>query len=47
VYDTQNGGQSVHSGLHVTDASIIPGPLAVNPTLTIVSMAVRAAASIA
>ncbi len=46
VYDTKNGGQSVHNGLYVTDASIIPGAIAVNPTLTIVSMAARAAASI-
>jgi len=47
VFDTNTGGQSVHQGLYVTDASIVPGPLAVNPTLTIVSMALRAAASIA
>ena len=46
VYDTKSGGQSVHAGLYVTDASIIPGAVAVNPTLTIVSMAARAAASI-
>ncbi len=47
VYDSKSGGQSVHPGLYVTDASIIPGALAVNPTLSIVSMALRAAASIA
>jgi cholesterol oxidase len=47
VFDTKSGGQSVHKGLHVIDASIIPGALAVNPTLSIVSMAVRAAANIA
>ena len=28
-------------GLHVVDASVIPGALAVNPTLTIVAQAVR------
>src|SRR6267142_338141 len=47
VYDTRNGGQSVHTGLYVLDASIVPGAVAVNPTLTIVSMAARATASIA
>jgi len=47
VFDTKSGAQSVHKGLYVIDASIIPGALAVNPTLSIVSMAVRAAASIA
>jgi choline dehydrogenase-like flavoprotein len=46
VYDTTGGGQSVHAGLYVADASIVPGALAVNPTLTIVSMALRVAASI-
>ncbi len=47
VFDTRTGGQSVHQGLYVIDASIIPGALAVNPTLSIVSAAIRASASIA
>jgi choline dehydrogenase-like flavoprotein len=47
VYNTHTDAQSVHEGLYVTDASIIPGALGVNPTLSIVSMALRAAASIA
>ena len=38
VYETKSSGQSVHNGLYVLDASIIPGAVAVNPTLTIVSM---------
>ena len=46
VYDTETGGQSVHQGLYVADGSIVPGPVAVNPTLTIVSLAMRVAAGI-
>lgn len=46
VFDTHSGGQSVHPGLYVVDASIIPGPLAVNPTLTIVALALKIAAGI-
>ena len=46
VYNTKSGGQTVHDGLYVLDASIIPGAVAVNPTLTIVSMVARAVASI-
>ncbi|PYT71280.1 MAG: hypothetical protein DMG39_13510 [Acidobacteria bacterium] len=37
----------MHDGLYVSDASIIPGAVAVNPTLRIVSMAARAVKSIA
>ena len=47
VFDTVAGGQTVHAGLFVADGSIVPGPLAVNPTLTIVSLAMRVAAAIA
>ena len=47
VYNTNSGGQSVHAGLYVADGSLLPGPLAVNPTLSIVSMALRVAAGIA
>ena len=32
-----------HPGLFVADASIIPGPLAVNPSLTIAALAERVA----
>ena len=46
VFDTLTGAQTVHPGLYVADGSIIPGPLAVNPTLTIVSAALRIAAGI-
>jgi cholesterol oxidase len=46
VFNTMAGAQTVHPGLYVADGSIIPGPLAVNPTLTIVSTALRIAASI-
>ena len=47
VFNTKTGGQSVNDGLYVADGSIVPGGLAVNPTLTIVSMALRVAAAIA
>jgi len=46
VFNTMTGAQTVHPGLYVADGSIIPGPLAVNPTLTIVSTALRIAAGI-
>ena len=35
-----------YPGLYVADASVIPGPLCVNPTLTIVSFAQKIAAQI-
>jgi cholesterol oxidase len=46
VFNTAAGAQTVHSGLYVADGSTIPGPLAANPTLTIVSQALRVAAAI-
>src|SRR5262249_17017657 len=46
VFNTAAGAQTVNAGLYVADGSIIRGPLAVNPTLTIVSAALRIAASI-
>jgi cholesterol oxidase len=47
VYNTAAGAETVYDGLYVLDASIIPGAVAVNPTLSIVSMVARAAKSIA
>jgi len=47
VYNTKAGGQTVNAGLYVADGSIVPGALAVNPTLTIVAMAQRVAANMA
>ncbi len=47
VYNTTAGAETVYDGLYVLDASIIPGAVAVNPTLSIVSMAARAVKSIA
>jgi len=38
--------QSVYEGLYVMDASALPGPVAVNPTLTIVALALRIAENI-
>ncbi len=46
VFTSASGGTSVHPGLYVMDASIIPGPLAVNPTLTIVAFALKIAEGI-
>jgi cholesterol oxidase len=46
LFNTQSGANSVHPGLHVIDGSTIPGALAVNPTLTIVSQAIRAVENI-
>jgi cholesterol oxidase len=46
VFNTPAGGTSVHDGFFLADASIVPGPLAVNPTLTIVAMAKRIAANV-
>jgi cholesterol oxidase len=46
VYNTVAGATTVHDNLFVADASVIPGPLAVNPTLTIVAMALKIAAAI-
>jgi len=33
--------KQVYDGLYVMDASVFPGPVAVNPTLTIVAMALK------
>jgi hypothetical protein len=36
-------GQSVHQGLYVADTAVVPGPVAVNPTLTIAVLAQKIA----
>jgi cholesterol oxidase len=41
VFRTDSATKDVYEGLYVMDASIFPGPVAVNPTLTIVAMALR------
>jgi cholesterol oxidase len=46
VYNTKSGGQTVNPGLYVADGSIVPGALAVNPTLTIVAMVNKIATNI-
>jgi choline dehydrogenase-like flavoprotein len=39
--------KAVYEGLYVMDASVFPGPVAVNPTLTIVALALKIARGIA
>jgi cholesterol oxidase len=46
VFNTPAGGQSVHHGLYVADAAVVPGPVAVNPTLTIVALAQKISSQI-
>ncbi len=43
VFKSNSGGGAVHPGLYVTDGAVIPSALAVQPTLTIVALALRAA----
>lgn len=47
VYKTKTGSQDAYDDLYIADGSMVPGALAVNPTLTIVSMALRVAAAVA
>ena len=46
VFSTESGGTEVHKGLYVMDASVFPGPVAVNPTLTIVAVALKTARAV-
>jgi cholesterol oxidase len=48
VFDTSNAGDltKVHQDFYIADASVVPGPLAVNPTLTIVALAQKIGAGI-
>ncbi len=46
VFSTDHGSDQVHAGLYVADASVVPGPVAVNPTLTVVALAQKIAAQI-
>ena len=41
VFRTDSPTKEVYDGLYVIDGSIVPGPIAVNPTLTIVALALR------
>jgi cholesterol oxidase len=43
AFNTKSNSNNVHAGLFVMDGSIVPGPLAVNPTLTIVALALKIA----
>lgn len=43
VFSTDHGSDQVYPGLYVADASVVPGPVAVNPTLTIVALALKIA----
>ena len=46
IFKNASGGgnpRAVYEGLYMMDASIFPGPVAVNPTLTIVALALRIA----
>jgi GMC oxidoreductase len=45
VFNTRQGGSNTYPGLYVMDGSVMPGPIAVNPTLTIVAMSLKIAAS--
>lgn len=46
VFNTESGADTVYHGLYVMDGSVIPGPLAVNPTLSIVAFALKIAEGI-
>ena len=48
VYDTTNPADQtkVYNDFYIADASVVPGPLAVNPTLSIVAFARKIAEGI-
>lgn len=46
VFDPSGGPNAVHAGLFIADAAVIPGPVAVNPTLSIVAMAKKIVSNI-
>ncbi|HYM10075.1 MAG TPA: GMC oxidoreductase [Bryobacterales bacterium] len=46
LFNPAGGPAAVYPGLFVADAAVVPGPLAVNPTLTIVGFARKIAAQI-
>jgi cholesterol oxidase len=46
VFNLAPGSQPFYAGLYVMDASMIPGPVGVNPTFTIVALALKVAAGI-
>jgi choline dehydrogenase-like flavoprotein len=45
VFDMESGA-TVYPGLYVMDGSVMPGPVAVNPSLTIVALALKAINSV-
>ena len=46
VFNTSAGADSVHPGLYIMDGAIVPGPVAVNPTLTIVTLSLKVVQSV-
>jgi cholesterol oxidase len=46
LFNTRSGASSTYPGLYVMDGSILPGAVAVNPTLTIVALSLKIADSV-